>query len=552
MTDTHRPTRRRGRRVNPLFLGVCLAALLLLLLSLFLWLRHRAFLSSSSYDFVEKFLSDANGDTFLSEAEEYLSTHLTSYEERSEVEEALAELCQPQKLTFARAEEFTEKRPVYTLYAEGQAAFTLRLKQKFSLTGRPRWAVASLSVCEDNDLSRPFVLEVPHGALVTVNGTELSSSAATAAPYFALTAFEQSLGDSIFCDRYELGRFFLTPELTVLYEGTRLQATTVEDGVLRYAYPASSTFMATITVPYGAAVTVNALPIPNAYRVEAGESYPFLTRFEKDVPGITTVTVYQISGLFAEPEIAVRYNGALLAPEEGSYTYRLPEEQTKTVVIAAPSYATVKLNGVPLTEEEISVAKSEFPLFDGVVGYAKDRPYLTEYTVSGLLLDPVITAFDKNGNALSINVYDSDEGRTVINCTPDSSLPDRELLTVRTFAELLTTYLYSGANGQSQNFDNVTAMTPGDSPAYRALKAAYSSLYTADQHKRITFGELNVLSYYSYSETTYSVVVSLPFTSELNGAKYESELTLEILYIYSGSIRRVINYRILDTVTAAS
>lgn len=542
-----RPHQRASRRLRHIVIGIAAVAFSLLLLSLFVFLRHRAFLRSSSYEFVENYIANASEDTFFRKAEDYLAEHLTPYEKEDAVKEKLAALLHPKNITFARAEGYTDKRPVYTLYAEGEVAFTLRLKNRFSLTGQPRWQIASITVAEDNRLGNTFYLEVPHKALVTVGGIELDLASATPVPYYALTEFEQSMSGDIFCDRYDLGQFFLTPDLTVLYDGIRLQASTVEGDVLRYGYPSSATSMATITVPYGAAVTLNSLPISNNYRVETGAAYPYLTRFEKNLSGLTTVTVYQISGLFAEPQITVRYNGTVLTAEEGTYTYRLPEELMKTVVIAAPSYATVKLNGVLLTEDEITAKKCELPIMAGVTGYAKDRPYLTEYTVSGLLLDPTVTAFDKNGNALTVSTYYSTAECTVINCTSGSTLPDREQLTLRTFAELLATYLYSGANKQSRNFDNVIAMTPGDSPAYRALKDTYASLYEADKHTDITFGEVSYLAYYPYSSTSYSAIAKLPFTSTLDGKTYSHELTVDILYIYSGSIRRIVNYRVLHT-----
>ena len=262
-----------------------------------------------------------------------------------------------------------------------------------------------MTVSERNSLGTAVVLEVPHGAFATMNGIELDPASADPAPYHALSSFEASLAEQIYCDRYALGTFFLPPAPNVVLDGNRLRAETVVEGTLRYGYPTTATSMATITVPYGAVVTLNGIPLTDNHRVASGIPYPFLTRFEENIPGLTSSVVFQISGLFAEPEVVVTYNGSTLVPKEGTYTYYLPSDMTRDVVIAAPSYAIVKLNGSTLSGAEISAEGLQLPIMEGVSGYAKDRPYLTEYTVKGLLTEPTVSATDKNGRALAISSY---------------------------------------------------------------------------------------------------------------------------------------------------
>ena len=90
-------------------------------------------------------------------------------------------------------------------------------------------------------------------------------------------------------------------------------------------------------------------------------------------------------------------------------------------------------------------------------------------------------------------------------------------------------------------------MTPAESSAYYALHDAYSSLRKAPQYKNIKVGDVCFLEYYVYSTTSYSVIMEVPFTATLDGVSYSFTVTLDVLYIYSGEIRRIVGYNVLDT-----
>ena len=42
--------------------------------------------------------------------------------------------------------------------------------------------------------------------------------------------------------------------------------------------------------------------------------------------------------------------------------------------------------------------------------------------------------------------------------------------------------------------------------------------------------------------------MEVPFTAKLDGVNYSFTVTLDVLYVYSGQIRRIVNYTVLDTV----
>ena len=538
---------KKKRLVYLLSLG--LLALLTGLTVLFLSLRASDLRLSSDYQFMKDFLKGAEEDYFYRLALPHVEETVTPYENVTLVKQNLADALHPDAITFARADGYTKDKPAYTLYADSRVAFTVLLERKGSLSGRPSWRIASITHTEHCGLASKQIVEVPHGATLTVNGVPVDRADATPAPYHALSAFEDVLADTYYADRYELGSFYVTPTLIAELNGERLRADAVTAGTVCFAYPASYTTTATLTVPYGSHIHVNGKDVSSAYLAQSGIPYPFLTRFEIDLPLSLTSVVYQISGLFQTPEILVT-NGDAVLTSDGKGAYRLPEENTKSVVVVAPTYATVKLNGVSVGLTEATVLKEELPIMEGVSGYAKDRPYLTRYTISGLLNDPIITAVDQYGRSLSVSPYYSNDGQLLFSCTPGSTVPDREKLTLRTFARLYVIYVYSAYNGMNAHYSDVSSMAPSNSPAYSTLRSTFYKLYNADRHSNISVGTVEFLEYYPYSTTTYSAILKIPFTTTLDGKQLTHEMIMDVLYVYSGSIRRIVNYKVLSTVTA--
>lgn len=545
-TDTKSPRQISAKAIA---IGGAVLAGLILFLSLFAFLRYRSFLRASSYDFVREYLSEADEDLLFSAAEDYISQSITSYEDREAVFAAMKELLSSQNVTLARADAYTDQTPIYTLYVNGKDAFTLTLSRKGSFFGHPAWKVKELSVAEECHIGTSFVLEVPHGANAVVNGIELDPAMADPAPYHALSPFEPSLSSDIFSDRYSLGTFFLTPDVSVVFDGKRLRADTVEKGVLCYSYPASDVASATITVPYGSTVTVNGFTVGEEYCIATGVPYPFLSRFEETLSGLPTAVVYQISDLFESPEILVSYHDTPLVPKEGTYTYYLPETMTKRLVIAAPSYAVVKINGSTVSGAERTAEGLELPIMAGVSGYAKDRPYMNEYTIEGLLAEPTITAADPNGYPLPISAYYSTDDRIVITCTPSEDMPSKDQTTLTTFAKRYVKYVYSAYTGLETNYNSIISLTPGSSPAYKALQTTFYTLYNAPRHKNISYENVEYLAYYRYSSSSHSAILKIIFFTTYSGQRYYHELTLDVLYVYSGSSRRMINYTVLNTIS---
>ncbi len=495
---------------------------------------------SSPYMTAKKHIESLSANELYGKLSGYLNKNITEYENIADVEDKIKEQLSKGEISFARSDGFKASSPKYTVYLNGREVYTLSLSKTVLLSNA--YKVKSLKISSNMALGNDIIIEVPTGATVTVNGKELERDISNPSPYYRLSEFETALSDEIRCDRYSLGRFFLTPDVSVVYEGKRLQASSIGDGILRFDYPSDMTASYSFTVPEGAVLKINGITADREYITDSKVAYPFLSRFESELSGMPSARVYQISGLFSEPEISVTYNGVELTCEDGAY--RLPGEMTKTIVIMAPDYATVRINGVALSSTEITQKKCELPILSGVTTYAKQRPYLTEYTVSGLLAPSMITATDKNGEPLGVNGYYSEDGKVVFNCTTSGEPNSTVTKALTNYTKAYIKYVYSGNNGLENNYNAATAYTPYNSSAYYALKDTYRTLYNAPQYKNISYGTLYVLEYYKYSDSAYSAIVRMSCTATHNGEKVEFTVILEILGNFSGS-RRWINYKVL-------
>lgn len=498
---------------------------------------------SSSYSFAKKYIKDMSENELYEKLSDFVDESISPYESKDLAEARIKQMLSSGEITVARADDFKDNAPAFNIYLDGKELFRLSLEKTGILDIRA-WRVSSLSVSENTGLGNPMILNVPSGATVTVNGTELERYTSMPAQYGGISEFELALSDKYKSDSYDLGRFFTVPDVSVVYDGIRLQASSVSEGTLNYSYPSSMTMNYTYTVPYGAALTLNGNDVGREYIVENGIDYPFLTKFEQSAPGMPTSCVYQISGLFEAPSVTVTYAGEELSSENG--VYRLPSTMVNSYVIEAPDYAIVKVNGITLSESEISKKKQELPILNGVSGYAKSRPYLTQYKINDLIGIPEITAFGESGNPLSVSEYYSSDGKIVF-CLTDSGSPSSSVMkSLNNYSKAYVKYVYSGNSSLASNYDNVTKYTPYNSPAYASLKALYSSLYNAPIYKDISFSELKVIEYHAFSKSSYCAVIELPFTATLDGQEVSVTVTMEILGNFSGT-RNFINFNILNT-----
>ncbi len=510
--------------------------------------RRQTLLASSAYAFAQGYLSDMEVDRPMKTVWPYVAEHLTAFEPESDVKSALTRSLHPNNLTLSRDDDYTDHAPVFAISAEGQEILTLTLqKTEASQEGYPTWCVDTLTISDKIDLGYPIRLEVPHGAIVTINGVSAETLSPQSIPYRGLSPFEAAYSQEYTCDRYEPGRFFMMPDVAVVLDTLRLRASEIDGPLVRYDYPATLTSSVSLTVPEGADITLNGIALTKLHQTSSGLPYSFLTRFDEGLADLPTSAVYQISGLFRDPDIQVTWNGIPLA-DDGNGRYCLPDNMTEAITVCAPEYAVVKLNGVSLgVSEEVGI-RFDLPILDGVNNYAVNRPRMIRYHVTGLLATPVVRVTDDKGNELSLCPYHTTDDELYYNIPgTDAPFPDREMLTTSTFAKNYIQYVYSGSNKRSTNYNNCVDMTPSKTLAYQKIKDLYNEVYYYPKHKSITFGAIEALHYYVFEDETYSVVLRIPFTTKLDGVSMTHEVEMEILYAYAGSIRRIINYEVLKT-----
>ncbi len=496
---------------------------------------------SSALLFAEGYIKEMTSAELCEVLNAYVSENITQFESVEDVKSKIEELIKKEELSLFRHKDYTEKNPVFTVCFGAEELFTLKLKAN-SFPIKNGYEAKELKVSESISLGNDLILNLPAHSILTVNGITVERAKADPDIYCDLSEFEKSLSDSIISDRYVLGRFFFSPDISVVYEGNRLGAGSIIDGSVHYHYPASMTESYTFSIPVGATLKINGASVGEEYITEKNLKYAFISKYEDRLPGIPTAVDYQVSGLFNAPEVEVEYNGVILEEENGSY--KLPDSMTKTVVIAVPDYATLKINGITVSSENITKRKEELPILAGVTGYAKERPYLTEYTVSGLFLTPTVEVTDEEGNPLAIDTLNSTEDRTVYCCTA-SEVPDSVLNNLKNYVTSYAKYFYSGSNGMGDNFYNATKYTPYSSLAYANLKDTYSDLYNSTVYKNLSFGEMVIDSFVAYSESAYSAIITLPLSGTLNDQTHELTLKIELLCTFSGS-RRWINYRVIS------
>ena len=514
--------------------------------------RHERLLASSAYTFAEEYLSDMEVDRPVKVVWPYVTERLTAFEKEADVKAALARSLHPDRLTLSPDAAYTDEAPVFAVSADGKEVLTLTLERlETAYEKYPTYRVTAFTLSSQVNLGQEITLEVPGGASVTVNGVAVEGLTAERVPYRGLSPFEEAYAEDYVCERYLLGHLFLTPDVSVVLDTLRLHASDVEDSLIRYDYPLSLMSSVSLTVPKGSEVTVNDQTLTDHYLAESGVPYPFLTRFDENTAGLPTATVYRISGLFRAPEITVIWNGTALT-DGGNGRYGLPDNLTQSITICAPEYAVVKLNGVSLgLSEEVGV-RFELPILNGVTGYAEEnRPRMIRYTVTGLLATPTVTVTDKTGEPLPLCPYHTSEEELYYGIAEtDAAFPDKEMLTASTFAKNYIKYVYSGNYKLSTYYNNCVDMTPAKTLAYQKIKDLYKKVYHYPKHKSISFGTIEALHYYAYDNETYSVVLRVPFTAKLDGVTYSFEVDMEILYAYSGSIRRIINYEVLKTTSS--
>lgn len=251
------------------------------------------------------------------------------------------------------AGEYTDETPVYVLRAGSIDLFKLSLKPKGENAagyGFQLWELSTLELLKDN--TRTVTILVPPGASVSVNGIAVSDDYITDdhVEYENLTEQEKRFNADFDAYRvlYTIDNIYGKVEVSVVdAEGTELVAESDNENDFVYD---TVRYSVKLTAPTDAVVTINGVELSEEDATGSLLSSELFKGLEKYATAVPDFAVYEIDGLFAEPEVAAKdAKGAALVSTEssdGGFVFGLPdstklkEAQTQRVTDFVKSYVT--------------------------------------------------------------------------------------------------------------------------------------------------------------------------------------------------------------------
>ena len=154
-----------------------------------------------------------------------------------------------------------------------------------------------------------------------------------------------------------------------------------------------------LTVPAGAAVTVNSLPVDPRYAAEELD-YEDITDLEKRFENVPTLVRYEIPGLYRNADVAAE-GQVLLSSDGEAYRFAPPEGNSHSFRVLAPEDCSVTVNGALLTREDSS-DRIPMPVSVDVPEELQNfLPTSLLYAFDGLYSVPEITVTDPGGLPLT-------------------------------------------------------------------------------------------------------------------------------------------------------
>lgn len=177
-----------------------------------------------------------------------------------------------------------------------------------------------------------------------------------------------------------------------------------------------STITSTVEVPVDAQVTVNGKPL-TASPQEGSVVYPLALKYENGIQSLPQYLIYHIEGLFSTPAVSVKLGDKEMVEHRigQRHVFGYPEADLHSVTFTVPYDATVKLGGVALTESEITETDIRYE-----TAHKYDNAKYVKYEVKGLLAEPLVEVFDKNGTKREDVKTDSNNVHTLTYAESDA------------------------------------------------------------------------------------------------------------------------------------
>lgn len=429
--------------------------------------------------------------------------------------------------------EYTSETPVYTLTGGDRtiARVTFRAVGK-TLFGFTEWSSADVEYMADfSDLHHDgMYINVPGGAEVRYAGMKLGSSYRSGSGKYEgpCAGFEDQSKLPI-TEIYNVGEGYgmIMPTVTLGDEALTLLSDTSdpESGThtLKYAYPDSRLSSVTLIVPSEASVYVNGKLASEDYITERGIAYAGLNEWNAAAEHTPTKVRYLFPGLLTDITWKVYLpDNTEITPSDSdeamkAYVYDYPQELLLTAKINAPVGSVVKVNGVELTEDQITDRDAVCAEIASIASFIKNPANVCLYEVPGLYAEPKVEIISPDGDALDVVI--SEDGIYSYEHGESQELKEAHEKYVEGFVENYIKYYTDGNRSIAANFQGLILpyLQPG-SEAYDYLSKVYSSLaWTAKctVHEK----EIKTYCYQQWGENCFSCSVdfSLSFYSPNSG-----------------------------------
>ncbi len=184
-------------------------------------------------------------------------------------------------------------------------------------------------------------------------------------------------------------------------------------------YEGLSVVTSHVYVPEGAELCVNGIPYSEEPTGEA--NYKHASVWES--AGVLRSDYYKIK-LVCEAELSVALDGleCRMLEEDGKIYFLYPSEQLRDYVVTAPTGATVKVNGITVTDEYITELDVPQYAVHKLEAERDGIPTKVSYLVKGLAKAPTVEA-EMAGESLGVSF----EGESITVAYPDSLLYSLEI-----------------------------------------------------------------------------------------------------------------------------
>ncbi|MBR6708952.1 MAG: hypothetical protein IKL84_04670 [Clostridia bacterium] len=472
------------------------AALLLVLAFFFVFFDiMRNYEQSQPTSGAEAFLDSLTSETLDSLIVSSVSDSDPLYDDRDAVLHELRGKVVHEALTYRKDyTAYTAEQPVFIISCGELPVYRITLTAGESIRyGFRAWKIAKTeTLLSAHDLAeKTSQVCVPSGAILSVNGIEVSVPPSGTAPYRYVTKWE--VPGTLLSDCYEIDHIY-DAEFTCSLDGTACEMKTEQDA-LYFLYPDDAFTDYVIQAPDTAVVTVNGITLDKSTLVERDIPYD-TTPIEATLRNLPTAVAYEIKGLAAKPQITVKLADRVLSvsQEDNTFYAAYPEELRFSCTVRVPAGSRVSLHGVPCTADMIQSTEYER---EELFSYSAQVPAYEIYAMDGLLLAPENIEIIYRGAALPFSETAEGNAYTFDASYPKIESPDTEKLALD-FVKDYFIYTSNGYRNLKQNLANVLKYIPYGCNLYVKIVQSENGFSWTAPVASMTYNTLEVTDIISY------------------------------------------------------